>query len=397
MKKNKIIFTFLLLMFFGTTSISVFSARIKDIANLQGSGDIQVIGYGLVTGLNNTGDNQQASFTVQSVSNMLKRFGLTVPQSNPRVRNVAAVIVTANISKFLKAGSKVDVQVSSIGDATTLQGGVLIMSPLSTSTGDIIGYAQGGVSVGGYDYQSLGSRVTRNFVTAGRVPNGLILEKDIEGQYIQGQIINIALKEPDFTTALNVANAINAIGGLANTAIPMNSANIQVQFPAGQNQLQIMQYISQIETAQVTKNIPARVVINERTGTIVVGGDVQIMPTVISHGGIEIQIQKNIIMPEQHTQPPAYPYYYPITGTNIGGDYNSVRVYYPEKDSVANITAKEEINTAKAFNLPQPPQVATVADISNALNALQVKPRDLISIFQALKEAGVLQAELIIQ
>ena len=151
-----------------TLTVSAFSARIKDIAVIEGAGGVQVIGYGLVTGLNQTGDNQSTNFTVQSVSNMLKRFGLTVPQTNPRVRNVAAVMVTALIPTFSRPGTKIDIQVSSIGDASSLQGGILLMTPVSRQNGSIIGMAQGAVSVGGYDYSALGSRVGKNTVTAGR-------------------------------------------------------------------------------------------------------------------------------------------------------------------------------------------------------------------------------------
>jgi len=369
--------------------INLNAARIQDIADIKGVGEIQVIGYGLVTGLNNTGDNQQASFTVQSVSNMLKRFGLTIPQTNPRVRNVAAVMVTASIPKFLKTGSKVDVQVSSIGDATSLQGGVLIMSPMSTTNGEIVGFAQGPLSVGGYDFQSLGSRVARNFVTTGRIPNGLILEKDIDGSYLQGQIINIILREPNFTTAFNIANAINSLSGLTNSAVALDAGTVQVTFP-NTDQMEIMKHIAAIQNTEVEKNIPAKVVINERTGTIVVGGNVQLLPAVISHGGLEITIQRRAVF----SQPTAYPTLpYPYAIGDIG-DYNSVKVYYPpQKDEEAEIGVKEEINPAN----PIPNTIATVADMANALNALKVKPRDLIAIFQALKEAGVLQAELVIQ
>jgi flagellar P-ring protein precursor FlgI len=202
---------YILLMFIATTPL--FSARIKDVAVIEGNSGVQVIGYGLVTGLNRTGDNQQTSYTVQSVMNMLKRFGITVPESNPRVRNVAAVMVTATIPTFSRQGSKIDVQVSSIGDATSLQGGVLLMTPVSTSNGQIVGMAQGPLSVGGYDVRSLGSRITKNSTTTGRVPNGLILELNLEGQIVDGENIRISLRNPDFTTATRIAQAIKFTAG----------------------------------------------------------------------------------------------------------------------------------------------------------------------------------------
>lgn len=351
--------------------ISAQSARIKDIAVVQGVSGSQVIGYGLVTGLNNQGDNQNTSFTVQSVSNMLKRFGLTVPQTNPKVRNVAAVMITATVPSFSKAGSKVDVQVSSIGDARSLQGGVLIMSPVSTSDGQIIGMAQGAVSVGGYDFDALGSRISKNYVTAGRVPAGLILERDIGslGNIINNQVIRISLREPDFTTARNVAGAIN--GANLGVAAVVDAGTVEVALPTN-NRADNMQSIANIEVLQVVQDSPARVVINERTGTIVVGGNVEVLPSVIGHGNLEVTIQRQVVV-----QQPA-----PFT------------IRPPTPVQTANVTAQEEKNAVAPLTIPVG---ATVQNIVDALNALKVSPRDLISIFQALKQSGSLQAELIIQ
>lgn len=347
------------------------AARIKDIAEVDGAGGVQAIGYGLVTGLNNTGDNQQRSFTVQSVVNMLKRFGITAPQLNPRIRNVAAVTLTATVPPFLKRGAKVDVQVSSIGDATSLQGGILLMSPMSTSDGTIVGMAQGAVSVGGYDFRSLGSRLGKNVATSGRAPGALILEVDLDGEYVKNDVVRINLRQPDFTTATRISAAINTLPGLGNSAQAVDAASVEVQLPAGQTQAQIMQTIAQIEALNVTADPKARVVINERTGTVVVGGAVELLPAVVAHGGLEISIQKHVIVPQ-----PA-----PFT------------IYPSPKVETAEISAEEEINPATPLEVQGP----TVQDMAEALNLLQVKPRDLISIFQALKESGSLQGELIIQ
>lgn len=350
------------------------SARIKDIAKIEGQTVVQVIGYGLVSGLNNTGDNQLASHTVQSVINMLKRFGLTVPQINPRIRNVAAVMVTATIPTFSKKGSKIDVTVSSIGDATSLQGGVLLMTPLSLSDGTIIGFAQGPLTIGGYQFTALGSTVAKNFVTSGRVPSGLVLDQDIPGKFYENQQIRISLLEPDFTTSVRVAEIINRLPRLGNSAVPLDAGTIEVTLPSGISQTEVMSFISQIELADVQKDVPARVVINERTGTIVVGGNVQINPVVIAHAGLEIAIQKEIIFPPQ-----------PMIALYLNRGYTL--------DSIMKIIVQEQMNPAVAIDLRAP----TVQDIANALNLLNVTPRDLISIFQALKESGALSAELIIQ
>jgi len=361
----------LILLFIAISFSDLQAARIKDIATIEGTSGMQVIGYGLVSGLGQAGDSPQSSITMQSVVNMLKRFGLTVPTSNPKIRNVAAVMVTATIPAFSRKGSKVDVQVSSIGDSKTLQGGVLLMTPLSTAQGVILGMAQGAVSVGGYDYESLGSRTARNFVTTGRVPNGLILETEVEGQLLENQILRIVLREPDFTTATRVATAINGVAGLQNAATAVDAASIQVQIPANITQQQLVATISQIELLNVTADPVARVVINERTGTIVVGGNVELLPAVVAHSGLEISIQRQVIVPQ-----PA-----PFT----------IRPTQPAE--TASITTQEQLNPATALVVSG----ATVTDMANALNQLKVSPRDLISIFQALKEAGALQGELVIQ
>lgn len=359
------------------TITNLYSARIKDIATIEGVSGIQVIGYGLVSGLNQTGDNQLTSFTVQSVSNMLKRFGLTMPQNNPRMRNVAAVMVTTTIPTFSKPGAKIDVQVSSIGDATSLQGGILLMTPLSTATGDIVGMAQGALSVGGFDYRSLGSRLGRNFVTSGRVPNGLILNNE-SAQFLKSELITsgnkirISLRDPDITTSVNIAEAINKLADMTDKAVPIDAGTVEVELPANLSPMQLMKKISDIESDNNVQADPvARVVINERTGTVVVGGKVELLPAVISHGGLEISIQRQVIVP----QPAPF------------------SVYPPRAEETATINVEEEINPARVINV----ESATVQDMANSLNLLQVKPRDLIAIFQALKEAGSLMGELIIQ
>ena len=371
--KENLIFKniFIVIFFFLILANPLFSARIKDIATIDGVSGVQAIGYGLVSGLNNTGDNQQSTFTVQSVKNMLKRFGLTVPETNPRIRNVAAVMISTNIQTFAKKGAKIDVTVSSIGDARSLQGGVLIMSPLSLSDGSVVGMAQGAVSVGGYDYQSLGSRVGRNFVTTGRVPGGLILETNIEGQFVQNEQLSISLRDPDFTTASNMANIINTALGVANAAIPIDAATVQYTFPQGSTPQQRMALIAQIESLNIQGDPSARVVINERTGTVVVGGNVQLLPAVVAHGGLEIQIKKQIIIPQ-----PA-----PFT------------IRPPHPVETAALSTSEQTNQPVALDVAG----ATVQDMAAALTALKVSPRDLIAIFQALQESGSLQGELIIQ
>ncbi len=360
----------IILLFFAAVT-TVNATRIKDIAVIEGVSGSQVIGYGLITGLNQTGDNQQTTYTVQSVSNMLKRFGLTVPERNPRIRNVAAVMVTATVPAFLKSGSKVDVQVSSIGDATSLQGGILLMTPLSASDGTIVGMAQGPLSVGGYDFYAFGSRLGKNVSTTGRVPNGLMLEVNMNREIVVNNTVRISLREPDFTTASRIAQAVNSMPNMANTAAMFDAGTVEVALPAGTNNTQAMELIAQIEVMNVISDPIARVVINERTGTVVVGGNVELLPAVIAHAGLEILIQKQVLVPQ-----PA-----PFT------------IRPPQIAETAEITTREELRESRPLVVQGP----TVQDIANALNLLQVNPRDLISIFQALKESGALQGELIIQ
>jgi len=348
------------------------AARIKDVATVEGAAETQLIGYGLVVGLNQTGDNQLNAYTNQSVLNMLKRFGITTDGRMARNRNVAAVMVTATVPGYLKRGSKVDVVVSSMGDATSLQGGTLLLTSLATADGYIVGNAQGPISVGGYDFSSLGSRVGRNFVTSGRVPDGLILTEEISTQVVQNSQIRITLRNPDYSTVTSMVAAINTQPGLLNNVQAIDAATVVVNLPAGGNQNQIMRLIADIEQLNINVDPAARVVINERTGTIVVGGTVELLPVVVAHGGLEIAIQRQLIVPQ-----PA-----PFT------------IMPPRMGETAEVEVKEEINPAQGIEIAQP---TTVAEMAGALNLLQLKPRDLIAIFQALKTSGSLQAELIIQ
>lgn len=357
-------------LYFLLLCTTAYAGRVKDIATIEGVSSVQVVGYGLVTGLNNTGDSQRSGFVIQSVVNMLKRFGITPNTSTVRTRNVAAVMVTATIPMFMKKGAKVDIQVSSAGDAESLQGGILLMTPLSGVDGTLYGFAQGAISVGGYDFRALGSRSGRNLTTSGRVPSGLILEKSLDAGIVQNQQIRVLLREPDFTTSIRVADAINKLPNMNNAAQAVDAGTIAVTVPTGSTQPQIMQMIAQIESANVSSDAPGKVVINERTGTIVIGGNVQLLPAVVAHGGLEIQIQKTSSV----SQPAAFSF-----GTT-------------QRVDNATLNAKEERNPPVAI-----PATTTVQEMADALTKLKVSPRDLIAIFQALKEAGSIQGELLIQ
>ncbi len=359
---------FLILLF---QSLS-FGTRIKDIAYVKGISGYQVIGYGLVVGLNGTGDTRRASFTVQSVVSMLKKFGITVTDENLRMRNVAAVMVTALIPPFAKEGTNIDVIVSSIGDATSLHGGNLLMTPLVGPDGVVYAVAQGPVSVGGFDVRTaFGTEYRRNVTTTGRVPNGAIVEKSIPVNIASNsnEKIEIVLRQPDFTTAKRIADAVN-LKFNSKIAFAIDASSIVVKVPEEfKSDEKIVDFISQIELIDVQPDAVAKVVINERTGTIVVGENVTISPVAISHGAIHIEIQSVPVI----SQPAPF-----SRGQTVVTQLTTINVY---QDTTV-VTAIEG--------------AATVQDIAKALNALKVLPRDIIAIFQALKESGALKAELII-
>jgi len=394
MKMCKYIYLVIIMLILNTSGL--YSARIKDIANISipGEGPItnQVVGYGIVTGLNNTGDNMQNSPATQSVISMLKKFGTTI-DANPRIRNVAAVMVTATVPQYMKRGSKIDITISTLGNAKSLQGGVLVLCPIADQNGDIVGMAQGPLAVGGYDYEHYGARIRKNETTTGRVAGGLILEKDINPNVGYGNEFLINLNEPDYTNANNVVAGIQAMGG---RALIVDAGTVQVEVPNG---IPPQQYIAQVESINViTDNPIARVVINERTGTIVIGGNVEIFPVVIAHGGLEIVIDKYYSnhRPNNH-------YYGYYSGWGYGRSasfpyYGGARIPKPEWNYL-DTTVKYDIRAIEDYEAPHSLEYngANVQDLVAGLRALFVKPRDLISIFQALKAQGALRADLIIQ
>jgi len=365
------------LILFLTTCYS--NTRIKDIAYIQGVRGTQVIGYGLVIGLNNTGDTKRTVFTQQSIASMLKRFGITVPQNQMQLRNAASVMVTGFVDPFMKEGAPFDVTVSSMGDATSLQGGTLLMTPLSGIEGEVYAMAQGPVSIGGYDLKVYtGTELRRNHTAAGRVPNGAILDQGIPLNIRLGNggnRINIILRNPDFSTTKRIADAINSRYAPTPLAYAIDAATIGVIIPAEYmviNELtgsdRVIDFISQIEVIEVEPDVIAKVVINEKTGTVVVGEKVSLMPVAITHGNLTIEVRgvNDLILPSPLSQ-----------GQNVIVD-NSGETHGADREMIAL------------------PVASTVQDIASALNTLKVSPRDIISIFQALKEAGSLKAELVI-
>ena len=345
----------------------VHGARIKDIADIKGVRQNQLVGYGLVVGLNGTGDSDDAIFTIQSFASMLERMGVTVRPQDIEIDNVAAVMVTTDLPAFARSGSRIDVLVSSIGDAGNLQGGTLLFTPLKGADGQVYAIAQGPVSTGGFAAGSdSGSGVQKNHPTAGRVVNGAIIEKEIASNFNSKQSLTLNLHRADFTTASRVAQAIN-IAFYDQIARTHDAGTIEVQVPE-KYQGNTVALVTMIERLGVTPDMVSRVVINERTGTVIMGENVRISTIAIAHGNLSIEIKedKNVSQPLPFSR---------------GGQ----TVVTPE----SQVLVQEGNNPIFLVE-----SGVSIGEVVKALNALGVSPRDLISIFQALKAAGALQAEL---
>ena len=344
--------------------------RLKDIAVVQGVRGNQLVGYGLVVGLAGTGDSQQVQFTTQSVVSMLQKFGVTVPVASNRLKNVAAVMVTADLPAFAKNGGTIDITVSSLGDSSSLQGGTLLQPPLQAANGQVYAVAQGSVSVGGAFSTGGGSSgsVIQNHVTAGRIPAGAIVEQDVPTTLQHGSGVSVTLNQPDFTTATRVAAAINSQLPLgATSARASDAATIDVTVTPGTDPIPML---AALENLTVSPDTSAKIVINERTGTVVLGGNVTVSACAIAHGNLTIQVADQTAV----SQP--------------GPLGNGSTVVVPR----AQVSVQEG-----AQHLVAVPDSPTIGKVVKALNALGVAPRDLIAILQAMKEAGALHAEIEVQ
>jgi flagellar P-ring protein precursor FlgI len=343
------------------------AARLKDLASIEGVRDNQLVGYGLVVGLAGTGDRQQTVFSVQSLTNMLERMGVTVSPNGIQVKNTAAVFVTCTLPPFARPGMKVDVLVSAIGDAQNLQGGTLIVSPLRGMDGQVYASAQGSVVTGGFLSGGGGTSQRRNHPTAGRVPEGAIVERAAPS-VIPAESVHWLLNREDFTTARRIADQINEKFAVAAAPIAdaQNSGLIEVKVPVAYRG-RVTTFISDVEGLKVEADTIARVVVNERTGTIVIGGDVAISEVSILHGGLNVEIQTNYIV----SQP----------GPGSKGTTQVV----PQ----VNVNVAED--KAKSIQLPKG---ATVEQLAKALISIGATPRDIIAILQNLKASGALDADL---
>jgi flagellar P-ring protein precursor FlgI len=344
--------------------------RVKDLVDVAGVRENQLVGYGLVVGLSGTGDQtSQAQFTVQSIRNMLTGFGVRIPDNvSPQLKNVAAVTVHANLPAFAKPGQTIDVTVSSIGNAASLRGGSLLMAPMMGGDGQVYAVAQGSLLVGGLGVSGAdGSRVTVNIPSAGRIPNGATVEKAAPSVMSSNGEIMLNLKQADFTTAHRLAEEINSKFG-AGTASAVDSATVKVLGPS--NADRSVTFISMLETLEITPaEAIARVVVNSRTGTIVIGGNVRVMPAAVTHGSLTVSITERVDI----SQPGAF-----AGGETVAAQQSTIDV----KESGSRMFLLES--------------GVTLEEIVKAINKVGAAPSDLVAILEALDQAGALRAELLV-
>ncbi len=344
------------------------SSRIKDLASVEGVRQNQLVGYGLVVGLNGTGDSLNNSpFTKQSLQAMLERLGVNTRGANLRTVNVAAVMVTANFPAFGAQGTRVDVTVSALGDAKSLQGGTLLVTPLLGADGEVYAVAQGSVAISGFSAEGDASKVTRGVPTVGRIANGALIEREIDFQFRQLKSLRLALRNPDLTTARRIAAVINDFMG-ADTAEPTDPSTVTLQIPprfVGN----MIQLLTDIEQLRVEPDQTARVVIDERSGIIVMGKDVRVSTVAVAQGNLTVTITEQPVVSQPNAlSPNGQTVVVPRTGVNV--------------------------DTQSGNKLALVKEGVTLRELVDGLNSLGIGPRDLISILQAIKAAGALQAEI---
>ena len=339
--------------------------RIKDLTSVEGIRDNPIMGYGVVVGLSRTGDSQQTVFSIQTLANLLQRMGLQIPASSVRVNNIAAVFVTATLPPFARPGMKIDVTVSSIGDAKSLAGGILLMTPLKSSNGNVYAVAQGALTLGGYSAGGAGNSKVVNHLTVGRIPEGASVEQDASVALGKMDTLSLLLRDPDFAVATDIAAAINKEMG-KDVARAIDSRRIEIASPnadAGG----VPTLMARIDALEIHVRAVAKVVVNERTGTIVMGGATRIGPCSIMHGNLAIEIATKF----EVSQPA------------------------PLSKGETTVVPQTEVQaTEKAAQLIQLKEGASVEDLVRGLQTMGATARDIVSILQAIKSAGALEADL---
>lgn len=349
------------------SNFTAYAERVKDIANVAGVRSNQLIGYGLVVGLNGTGD--KTDYADQSLKSMLNKFGINLPaDANTNSKNIAAVAVHADLPAFSKAGQKIDITVSSLGNAKSLRGGTLLLTPLKGVDGNVYALAQGNMVVGGLDASGRdGSRITVNVPSVGRIPNGATVERTVNTGFDLGNTITLNLRQADFTTATNLVNAINEKLGKG-TAYALDAESVEVMAPRMPNQR--VAFLSVVENIEVESGLDAaKVIINSRTGTVVIGRNVTVGAAAVSHGNLVVKVTEN----NDVSQPN------PFSGGNTVG--------------VADSEVDVKLDGDRMFKFPEG---VTLDDIVQAVNKVGASPSDLVAILEALKKAGALKAELMV-
>ncbi len=366
--KFRCIFLFSVVLIFSVFNINfVYGARIKDITAIKGIRTNQLVGYGLVVGLDGTGDKSGSDFTNHVLANMMERMGIhVIDQSQLKAKNVAVVMVTADLPPFARIGNRIDVVVSSIGEAKSLSGGTLILTPLKGVDGRVYALAQGPVALGGTGAGGAGGGTQKNHLQVARIANGASVEREIPMHLEGRKQLTLSLLNPDFTTAERIADTINTSIGKG-IARAVDSSVLILNIPEKMRKNGVAEFIADIETLTIVPDSRAKVVVNEKTGTVVIGENVTISTVAVAHGNLTVTIQKgqNVSQPQPLSQ-----------GTTVA-------------TPKTNVNIKEE--KVKVMNLPGS---STIGELVKGLNSIGVSPRDLISILQAIKAAGALQAEL---
>ena len=340
------------------------AVRIKDIASFSGVRDNQLIGYGLVVGLSGTGDKTSSVFTMRSMVNMLERMGVSVDMRQMKPKNVAAVMVTAKMPVSAKPGTRLDVTVSSLGDATSLLGGVLLQTPLTGVDGKIYGLAQGSMTLGGFTVEGEAASATKNITTVGMIPGGALVERSVPFEFNDQDKLTLHLRQPDFSTSMQIAERLNAaMGGQFANAI--DGASVDLNVPA-EYRGNLVPLMASVENIEITPDSPAKVVVDEKTGTVVLGRDVRISRAAVAHGNLSVLIT----------------------------EYQDVSQPGPFSSGDTVVTPQTEINVNEQNRRLMMVEGATLQELVDGLNAIGATPRDLITILRTLKTAGALHAEL---
>jgi flagellar P-ring protein precursor FlgI len=352
-----------------TASFNASAERIKDVASVAGVRSNQLIGYGLVVGLDGTGDSSNQPFTVQSLTNMLAQLGVVIPANvKPQLKNAAAVIISAELPAFSKPGQTIDVTVSSLGNSKSLRGGTLLMSPLKGADGQVYAIAQGNLVVGGFGADGAdGSRVTVNIPSAGRIPNGATVERSVPSPFDKGESLTLNLNTADFTTASRIVESINRNLG-KDTATALDGGSVKVRAPHDPDKK--VMFVSMLENLPVEPGeAPARVIINSRTGTVVIGDHVRVLPAAVSHGSLTVTISETPAVSQPGPLSGGKTAVVPQSSVSVSQDGSRMFLFEPG---------------------------ITLDEIVRAVNQVGAAPGDLVAILEALRVAGALHAELLV-